>query len=109
MFSMRLQCTVYFMTLSVSRDSSVDIAVGYKLDGRSSFTCSSQTGSETSICCCLLKGLEGSGRDLIEEISRHLHEGTEEYVKILSQDSRYPGRDSNRTSPEHKARSSPLH
>jgi hypothetical protein len=164
--SIRLQCTVYFMAPAVSRGSSVDIATGYRLDGRSSFPGRvkdssllhrSQTGSGTSVWCwgqewwsytstphtsswrcallnkyrersnlvvgiwisssaCrmkgewyVLKGLEGSGRDRIEELSRNMREGTEKNVKVLGQDSRYPGGDSNRAPPEQKARLLPLH
>jgi hypothetical protein len=57
----------------------------------------------------ILEGLEGRGRDLIQELSRYLREGTEENMKDLSQDSRYPDLDSNRAPPEHKSGLLPLH
>jgi hypothetical protein len=49
----------------------------------------------------------GSGRDLIEVLSRNLPGGIEETTKDLSQDIRGPVRDSNGTPPEYESKALP--
>jgi hypothetical protein len=52
--------------------------------------------------------LEGSGRGLLELLSRYLPGGIEENFRKLRQDSRCPGRDSNRAHPKYKSMALPL-
>jgi hypothetical protein len=54
------------------------------------------------------KKLEGSSRDVIEELYWHFSGGTEEILKNLRQDSQCPGEDSNSAPPECESSALPL-
>jgi hypothetical protein len=54
------------------------------------------------------KILVGSGRGLFEELTQNFTEWTEKKHENLSQDNRYPSRDSNRKPPEYKQKILPL-
>jgi hypothetical protein len=52
--------------------------------------------------------MEGSVHVLKKQIYQHLHWGTKENNEEISQDSRWPGRDSIWASPEYKFRAWPV-
>jgi hypothetical protein len=58
---------------------------------------------------CAGNDLEGSNSGLIEALSRHYHEGTEENNENISQDTWCRGGDSNREPLEYTSRALPLH